>query len=137
MSRVFVDTNILVYAVDEDAGEKSERAKAALKPFYHTDIRPVISVQVVHEFAYRLFRWGMNQERVETLLRPMYHWRVVSNDLNVFREAMALKQRFQLSFWDSLILAAALVGQADEIWSEDFNTGQDYAGILAVNPMEA
>jgi predicted nucleic acid-binding protein len=135
MRRVFIDTNILVYAVDKDAGAKRSRAMTALRPFFKTQARPILSLQVIHEFTYRLFRWGIEPKRIEAMVSPMYRWRVIANDVDVFREGMNLKERFQLSFWDSLILSSAIKAQADELWSEDFNTGQRYNGILAVNPL--
>jgi predicted nucleic acid-binding protein len=135
MNRVFIDTNLLVYAVDKDAGTKRSLAIAALSPFYQSQARPIISLQVIHEFSYRLFRWGIDPTQIEAMVSPMYGWRVIPNDLDVFREGMILKERFQLSFWDSLILSAAIKAEADELWSEDFNTGQRYDGVLAVNPL--
>jgi len=50
---------------------------------------------------------------------------------------IALQNRWKMSFWDALILAAAKKSGADVIWSEDFNTDQDYDGIQVVNPFNS
>ena len=72
MSRIFIDTNILVYAVDKDAGAKHETAKDVMKPFFtSSDDPPAISAQVLHEFTNRLYRWGFSDEKVKTMSAPM------------------------------------------------------------------
>lgn len=137
MSRVFIDTNILVYAVDKDSGSKHKLAQSVLRPFFTSvNEQPAISTQVLHEFANRLFRWGFADEKVNRLIEPMTYWNVITNDLSLFSRGLEIKQRYQTSFWDSLILAAAISSGASEIWSEDFNTGQKYEGVVAVNPFE-
>ena len=137
MNRIFIDTNILVYALDKDEGSKYQTAKSLLQPFFQSQkAQPVISSQVLHEFSYRLFRWGFSDSKVQTLIQPMTYWNVISNDLALFSKGLEIKQRYQTSFWDGLILAAAIISGAREIWSEDFNTGQNYDGVVAVNPFE-
>ena len=135
MSRIFIDTNILVYLVDKDAGSKHETAKRMLNPFFDlVDEQPAISVQVLHEFTNRLYRWKFPDKKVEALIEPLKYWNVVANDLALFSHGLAIKQRYKTSFWDSLIIAAAIDSGAKEIWSEDFNSGQSYQGVVAVNP---
>ncbi len=136
MNPVFIDTNILVYAVDKDAGSKHEKAKVILRPFFTEDIYPAISTQVLHEFASCLYRWKFSDEKVSTLVAPLRYWNIISNDWTLFNSGLAIKKRFQTSFWDGLIIAAAIASGAKEIWSEDFNSGQDYDGVTAVNPFE-
>lgn len=137
MSRIFIDTNILVYALDKNAGQKHEIAKTLLEPFFlSTKEQPVISAQVLHEFSNRLYRWEFSDDQVETLTEPMTYWNVVANDLSLFRYGLTLKKRYMTSFWDSLILAAAITAGVEELWSEDFHAGQSYEGVTVVNPFE-
>ena len=63
--------------------------------------------------------------------------KVISNDIHVFEKGLYLKQKYQTSFWDGLILAAAIRSSAKELWSEDFNHGQVYESVTIVNPFEA
>jgi predicted nucleic acid-binding protein len=60
---------------------------------------------------------------------------VVENTCSLLRRAIDVQQTFQLSFYDANIVAAAQVSGAKELWTEDFNTGQDYGGVVAVNPL--
>ena len=135
MGQIFIDTNILVYAIDKDAGSKHSTAKSLIHPFFNSvEEQPAISTQVLHEFANRLFRWGFSNDKFKTLIEPMTYWNVITNDLALFSRGMEIKQRYQTSFWDSLILAAAITSGAKEIWSEDLNTGQTYESVLVMNP---
>jgi len=106
---IFVDTNILVYAHDRDAGAKHEQACARLKELWRADEAPWLSVQVLQEFFVNLCRLGV----------PLAEAR----------------ERWRVSFWDALILAAAREAGAKTLWSEDINPGQDYGGSRVVNPL--
>jgi len=59
---------------------------------------------------------------------------VQPNDLALFREAVAIQKRFQTSFWDANILAAAKRLMCEIVYSEDLNAGQDFDGVVVVNP---
>lgn len=59
---------------------------------------------------------------------------IVENTCDVMRRAMDVHQRYGTSFYDANIIAAAQVSGAKELWTEDFNAGQDYGGVVAVNP---
>ena len=136
MEKIFFDTNILVYAFDKNAGSKQQQTKALLEPFL-TQYRPaIISAQVLHELSYRLYRWNLSDAEVSTAIAPFKHWKVISNDIYVFEKGLYLKKKYQTSFWDGLILAAAIRSKAKELWSEDFNNGQTYEGVTIVNPFE-
>ena len=128
----FVDTNVLLYAVSalpEDAS-KRRRSQALLKS---SDLS--LSVQVLQEFYYRAVRrGGMAHEDALSFLKPLLRLPVQDVTLDVFRRAVAISQRFQLSYWDGAILAAASALGCDTIYTEDLNTGQDYGGVRAVNP---
>ncbi len=128
----FIDTNVLLYAVStspEDAG-KRRRAQALLK---EPDL--AISVQVLQEFYYQAVRrGGMTHEDALSFLRPIMRFPVQDVTLDVFREAVAISRRFQLSYWDGAILAAARTLGCDAVYTEDLNAGQDYGGVHAVNP---
>ena len=64
------------------------------------------------------------------------HWPVVENTKNLLKQALDVHQEFGTSFYDANIIAAAQIAGAREIWTEDLNTGQDYGGVVAVNPFE-
>jgi len=133
-AEVFIDTNVLVYAHDADAGEKHERAKQLLFDCWQLKPLPWLSVQVLQEMLVTLRRKGVALVDARKTVEDYTHWRVVENDVSLFRAGMAEMERWQLSFWDGLILAAARSVGVATVWSEDLSDQQDYAGISVVNP---
>jgi predicted nucleic acid-binding protein len=134
--KVFVDTNILIYAHDKSAGEKNKKAEKLVRGLWSGKLLPSISVQVLQEFYVNLSKKGIKQNLAEDTISSYYEWDLVSNDPYLLKEAFGLQKKFILSFWDANILAAAIKSKASELWSEDFNTGQAYEGIIAVNPLK-
>jgi predicted nucleic acid-binding protein len=133
-AEAFVDTNVLVYAHDLDAGKKHECAKRLISDFWHSKPVPWISVQVLQELLVTLQRKGVAAPEARKTVEDYMRWRVVENDLTLLRAGMIEMERWQLSFWDGLILAAARTVGATTVWSEDLSDRQDYSGIRVVNP---
>lgn len=131
---VFIDTNILVYAYDVDAGERHKTAKAIVAEAWRGPMMPWISVQVLQELLAALRKGGVPLRQACKIVAPHTHWRVVETDVALFRSSMEEALRWQLSHWDGLVLAAARRAGVKTLLSEDFNAGQDYGGIRAVNP---
>ena len=128
--RAFADTNIPLYALDVDA-EKRKKALALLRG------NPVISVQVVNEFnSVATGKMKLARPQINRLARVMMkRCEVVTMDAAIVKEAIALGERYQLSHWDSLIVAAALRANCDTLYSEDMQHGQLIDGSLTViNP---
>ena len=130
----FIDTNILVYAYDVDAGARHEKAKALVAEAWRDPLTPWISVQVLQELLAALRKGGVPLRKACKIVAPHTHWRMIETDVALFRAGMEEALRWQLSHWDGLILAAARREGVKTLISEDFNTGQDYDGIKAVNP---
>jgi predicted nucleic acid-binding protein len=133
---VFVDTNILIYAHDRDAGEKYLTAKAIVELLWNRPILPSISIQVLQEFYVNLIRKKVKASDARETVMNYLEWDIIHNDRHLFLEGMRLRDKFSLSFWDALIIAAAKTAKAKELWSEDLNPGQDYEGVVVVNPLE-
>ncbi len=132
---LFVDANILVYAHDKDAGERHQTAKTLVTELW-TDIKPPsISVQVLQEFYVNLLKKSVPEKEASAAVHDYLNWYIVDNDRSLLTNGIEERLRYKISFWDGLILAAARRAGADVLWTEDFNTGQDYDGILAVNPL--
>lgn len=134
-SPVFVDTNILVYAHDRDAGEKHRIAREKIASLWKEPLPPSISIQVLQEFYVNLIRKDVPTAEARQTVVDYLDWNVVDNDRALLLEGIHLRERWQVSFWDALILAAAQRAGTRSIWSEDLNTGQDYGGVVAVNPL--
>jgi len=131
---VFIDTNVLVYAHDLDAGEKHEKAKRLLSGFWQSKPLPWISVQVLQELLVTLRRKGVSVGAARETVEAYTHWRVVENDVDLLKSGMAEMERSQLALWDGLILAAARRAHVPTIMSEDLSDKRDYHGIRVENP---
>ena len=131
----FVDTNVLLYAASILPEEEAKRRRAR-KLLTEPDL--AVSVQVLQEFyhqATRATRPGrLSEDEALRFLEPVLEMRVQPVTLGVFREAVAIRRRFRLSYWDAAILAAARVLGCHAVYSEDMSAEQDYGGIRIVNP---
>jgi predicted nucleic acid-binding protein len=92
-------------------------------------------VQVLQELCVNLIRKTVSQSEARQTISDYCAWHVVDNDPTLLVEGIDLQIRWQSSFWDALILAAARRVGAGVIWSEDLAPTQDYGGIVAVNPL--
>jgi predicted nucleic acid-binding protein len=132
---VFVDTNILVYANDADAGGKHTRAVEVLEQLWSSDLRPTISVQVLQDLYVALLRKSGDACESARVIEELMLWNVVSNSPALLRQGIAVSRRWQISLWDALVVAAAMAAGAKTLLTEDLNHGQDYGGVIAHNPL--
>ena len=133
----FVDTNILVYAHDLDAGDKRERAAAVVSDLWDSR-EGMISVQVLQEFYVTITRkvpQPLAMPEARAIVEAYRAWRVQAPTASTVLRASEIQQRNQLSFWDAMILATAEEGGAEVILSEDLNQGQLIEGIRVENPL--
>lgn len=134
--RVFLDSNVLVYAHDRGAGER-HRVAADLVERLWRDRTGVLSTQVLQETWVNLRRKAarpLPRDEAVRLLEDYTRWEVVVNDGRSVLEAVRIQERYDLSFWDALIVQAAQASGVDTLCSEDFNAGQDYGSVRVVNP---
>lgn len=133
-AKQFLDTNILLYAYDLDAGDKREKAAAIVSEAFLSPAGTAISVQVLQEFFVNFTRSGQTAETAARLIDDFSRWTIVPNTFSLFKEGLHLQARWQLSLWDSMILAAAHRSGATTLITEDLNHGQKYANTTASNP---
>ncbi|MDB6139845.1 MAG: hypothetical protein JWO94_2917 [Verrucomicrobiaceae bacterium] len=133
---VFIDTNILVYAHDADAGVKHEKARELVTAFWLAADKPFISTQVVAELHVNLVRKLKTTvlEAAEIAALYLDNWQMIYASASLIHEAWEIQHQWQLSFWDAQMIAAARRANAWETWTEDLNHGQDYGGVTAFNP---
>ena len=135
--RYFVDTNILMYAHDKAAGEKHERAKTLVEELWH-DRTGVVSTQVLQELSVNLrkkARRPLDVKATREIVADYLAWQVVVNGGESILEALDLEARYQISFWDALVVQAAQASCADVLYSEDLSDGQVYGSVRVVNPL--
>jgi predicted nucleic acid-binding protein len=134
---VFVDTNILIYAHDADAGIKRERAVEKLRQLWETG-GGRLSVQVLQEFYVNVTRkltTRVARSTAREVVNTYSAWVREPITPETVLRATDIAELSQLSFWDALIVAAAEQAGADQLLSEDLNDGQAIAGIEVVNPL--
>jgi len=130
----FLDTNVLLYAYDTDSPAKRLKARKWVERGWEFPGEISISVQVLQELAVNLEKKKVSKGEIHQILFDLSAWPVVDNTLLLLKLALGEQLRWQISLWDAMILAAARSCGAEELISEDFNHGQDYDGIRAVNP---
>jgi len=134
----FVDTNVLVYAHDVDAGRRHDVAAALLRQLW--DARDgVLSTQVLQEFYVNVTRKipkPISRKDARDLVQTYTAWRVVGVEPVDVLAASEYEERFRLSFWDALILISALKANADLLVSEDLQAGQRIRGLQIANPFK-
>ena len=127
--KVFIDTNILVYAFAEN-GEKCQTVKKRLD----STIEPfAVSTQVLNEFYSAMSKHKIDHLQIVSAVDEIISFcEVTSVSLQIVKKAYAVKERYGFSYWDSLILATALESGCSQIFSEDMNDGQIIDGTLKI-----
>ena len=136
-ARVFVDTNILIYAHDLEAGRRHETARARVEDLWHA-ANGVISVQVLQEFYVNITRKipvPLPRHIARSLVETYASWDVVVPGPDDILIASEIEARHTLSFWDAMIIAAAVRAGTPTLWTEDLSSGQTIEGIQVVNPL--
>jgi predicted nucleic acid-binding protein len=134
--KTFIDTNVLVYAHDADAGEKHAQAKALLAGLW--DARSgSLSTQVLQEFyavVTRKFKPPMPLAKARAIVAAYGEWCDVATEPQLIVAASRLEEEHTLSFWDALIVQAAIRAGADRLVSEDLQDGRRIGALTIANP---
>jgi predicted nucleic acid-binding protein len=134
---VFVDTNVLVYAVDTAEAGK-HRAAAEWRAELWRSRRGRTSYQVLQEFYVQVLRKAPKKaEAARAEIRDLFAWEPVAVDSSVLEAAWGLQEPFSLSSWDALIVAAAQVADCPFLLTEDLTHGQALDGVRVVSPFRA
>lgn len=132
-TRCFLDSNIWLYAfVTTQDRDKSKISQSLIR-----SNRIVVSVQVINEVSINLIRKAQFDEiRIRRLIESFYaKQQVIETGREVLLTASELRARYRFSFWDSLIVASALVGECSILYSEDMDSGLSVSDELRiVNP---
>ena len=132
---VFVDTNILLYAISThpSEAEKNQKARAIL-----SGSGLVFSVQVLQEFYVQATRPTrtdpLTHEEATALIQYWLRHRIIPITVQVMQDALDIKKRYQTSYWDAAILAAAASAGCSDLLSEYLNPGQSYNTVRVINP---
>lgn len=131
---IFVDTNVLIYALDP-ADPKKQQAAQAWRTNLWDRQKGRVSFQVLQEFYAKVTqKWPAAGAEARAEVRDLLAWRPVLVDADLLERGWKIQDRYQLSFWDALIVAAAKSIACGYLLTEDLQAGQDLDGVVVVNP---
>ena len=132
--RVFFDTNVLLYMHSSADGRKQTRAQELFQQFGQAG-QVLLSTQVIQEFfAAAVRKLSLPADLAREVATALLDLPLVIVGPEHIRQAMVDQERFRISFWDALILAAAEAGGAEVLFTEDLNHGQTYGSVMVRNP---
>lgn len=135
MTKIFIDTNLLVYSMDQNEPQKREKCRQILREIrdHH---RGVLSTQIMQEFFVAATKkLGVEPLIAKEILRHFEHFEVVLVTPEIIYEAIDCSIVHQVSFWDALVIVSAESAKCSEVWTEDLDAGQIIRGVRIVNPL--
>ena len=135
--KFFLDTNVFVYVFDATAPVKAKKASRLIRNAVESG-KGIVSYQVVQEFfnvAFRRFAQPMNAAEAEqyliTVFRPLL---AIHSSPALYVEALRIALKHRMAWYDAIIIASALEGRCDRLYSEDFQHGREIEGLRIENP---
>jgi predicted nucleic acid-binding protein len=135
--KFFLDTNVFVYVFDPTAPGKAKKASRLVRDAVDTG-KGIVSYQVVQEFfnvAFRRFAQPMSVAEAEqyliTVFRPLL---AIQSSPALYVESLRIAGKHRLAWYDSIIIASALEGDCDTLYSEDFQQGREIESLRIENP---
>jgi predicted nucleic acid-binding protein len=136
VGKIFVDTNVLIYAYDVSAGVKHLRAMELVTELWKLRTG-LVSTQVLQEFyvtATRKIARPLESSFARQIVADLSRWEVVTIEPKTILAAIDLQRDHLLSFWDAMIVTTAANGSAEILFTEDLNHGQVISGVTVQNP---
>ena len=134
----FIDTNILVYAFDRSVGEKNTISAQLVKDCWENETG-LISIQVLQEFVVNVTRKiaaPLDHQMARQIVADLAQWRVHSPEVSDLLQALDFQERYQLSFWDAMVVQSAAHLGGKQLLSEELNHGQTYGDVQVINPFK-
>lgn len=135
----FVDTNVLIYARDLADPAKQARAEEWMTRLWRSR-RGRLSIQVLQEYyavVTRKLKPGLPVESARQDVRLLMAWRPLSINEPIIEQAWTVQDRYNLSWWDALIVSAAKTAGCQFLLTEDLQSNQELQGLRVINPFEA
>ncbi len=136
---VFVDTNVLVYNRDASEPRKQKQASAWMQHLWSTRTGR-LSFQVLHEFYVTVtakLKPGLDPETARREVRLLFPWQPLAMDARIIEAAWAAQDRFNLSWWDALIVGAAQVADCRYLLTEDLQEAQQLGDLQVLHPFKS
>ena len=136
--KIFIDTNILIYAFDVSAGKKHGVSGKIIKDLWVSG-EGIISTQVLQEFFVNVVQKipkPIDKKLAKKIVRDFLKWHLVINYGDSILDAIDISERYGYSYWDSMIIEAAIRGGSTVLISEDLQDGQVIDGVTIRNPFK-
>jgi predicted nucleic acid-binding protein len=132
--RAFIDTNILVYAIDKSAGKKQERSRQLIAELARAR-KAYISTQVIAEsYNAATKKLSVPPHKARRWIEQVENMEVVQISVSLIKQAIDCSILNQISFWDGLIIVSAEEAGCETLYTEDLNPGQIIRGVRIVSP---
>lgn len=131
----FLDTNIVFYAASRGLSQRDRPKRGIARNLVSDGF--ILSGQVLAEFYFNITRKGpapFTHDEASEFIDLLREQPCVSVDADLVLHGAALASRYQISYWDGAIIAAAHIGGADTLFTEDLSHGQLYGSVRVVNP---
>jgi predicted nucleic acid-binding protein len=136
MAKVFLDTNILVYSLDQSDAGKQKQSRRLIKSL-SAENSGVISTQVMQEFyVAATAKLGADPLLIKDILRSLERFETVVVSPMLIKDAIDCAIINRISFWDALIVASAESAHCETLWTENLNHGQVIRGVRIENPLK-
>lgn len=132
----FVDTNILIYAHDLSSGQKHTPARGLIQELWQSG-EGCLSVQVLQEFYVNVTQKVAKPLALEVaaqIIADLSVWQIHRPGVEDVLDAIRLQDRYQISFWDAMIIASAVQLGCQTLWTEDLNPGRVYDRVTVLSP---
>jgi predicted nucleic acid-binding protein len=134
---VFVDTNVLIYYLDPTDLRKQQASRLWLAELWERG-QGCTSYQVLQEFySVGTQKWPALKAEIEKEIKELFDWYPVVINRQIIEDAWGIQGRYKISFWDSLIVAAAKAASCRYLLTEDLQAGQEMDGVMVVNPFRS
>jgi predicted nucleic acid-binding protein len=133
---MFLDTNILVYAYDNSAGHKHTVAAQLVSGCWKNG-NGCLSIQILQEFFVTVTQkiaYPLEHNTARQLVADLAYWRCHTPEAGDLLQAIDFQQKYQLSFWDAMVLQSATQLGCTQLISEDLSHGQIYGAVQVINP---
>jgi predicted nucleic acid-binding protein len=135
--RVFVDTNVFIYYLDTTDAKKHAAAKLWLAELWQNR-QGIISYQVLQEFySVGTQKWPALGAEIRAKIDDLFDWHPVVINRQIIEDSWEIQGRYRISFWDSLIVAAAKAASCQYLLTEDLQEGLELDGVVVVDPFRS
>jgi predicted nucleic acid-binding protein len=136
VARTFLDTNILIYQLDNRNTDKQRICREIVKMLVLNQ-EAVISTQILHEFYVACTnKLKLDPILIKGIMHALENMEVVTIQTSLINEAIDTSIQYQLSFWDALVIVSAESAKCAFLLTEDMNQGQVVRNVKIVNPFK-